>query len=198
MSAAGKLPIHECVITTLSADGLPHVAPMGVRYDNHRVLLMPFRPSKTLDNILATGHAVLNLLTDARVFAGCVTGRREWPLAPAEHIPGRRLRGALRHVELRLAEHREDPQRPLLVLRQLHAATHSHFAGLNRAQAAVVEGAVLVSRLRMLPPEKIDAELAYLQIAIDRTAGPQEQEAWGWLLEAVAHHRSRASPETLS
>ena len=41
----------------------------------------------------------------------------------------------------------------------------------------------------MLPPEKIDAELRYLQIAIDKTAGPHEREAWSWLMERIAAHR---------
>ena len=68
--------IYETVVTTLSPAGEPHVAPMGVRYHGTRVVLMPFRPSTTLANIEATGCAVLNLLTEVRVFAGCVTGRR--------------------------------------------------------------------------------------------------------------------------
>ena len=37
----------------------------------------------------------------------------------------------------------------------------------------------------MLPRDKIEAEMAYLTIAIDKTAGPAEQEAWGWLMERV-------------
>jgi hypothetical protein len=68
--------IYETVVTTVSAEGVPHVAPMGVRYQDEQVVLMPFKPSATHDNIVATGHAVLNLLTDTRVFAGCVTGRK--------------------------------------------------------------------------------------------------------------------------
>lgn len=186
--------IFETVVTTQSPDGVPHVAPMGVRYQDERVVLMPFKPSTTLANILATRYAVLNLVTDTRVFAGCVTGRREWPLAPAQRIAGQRLACALRHVELQLAEHVDDAQRPVLRMARVHEASHADFLGLNRAQAAVVEGAVLVSRLHMLSLEKIDSEMAYLQIAIDKTAGPGEHEAWGWLREAVAAHRKKAAP----
>ncbi len=186
--------IFETVVTTQSPDGVPHVAPMGVRYQGERVVLMPFKPSTTLANILATRSAVLNLVTDTRVFAGCVTGRREWPLAPAQRIAGQRLACALRHVELQLAEHVDDAQRPVLRMARVHEASHADFLGLNRAQAAVVEGAVLVSRLHMLSLEKIDSEMAYLQIAIDKTAGPGEHEAWGWLREAVAAHRKKAAP----
>ena len=64
------------------------------------------------------------------------------------------------------------------------------FRGFNRAQAAVVEAAILVSRLHMLPAEKIDREMAYLAIAIDKTAGPAEREAWSWLVERIEQFRS--------
>jgi uncharacterized protein len=181
--------IYETVVSTLAADGRAHVAPMGVRYLGDRVVLMPFKPSTTHDNIAATGHAVLNILTDTRVFAGCVTGRREWALLPTEKIPGVRLASALSHVELQLAERIDDAQRPVLRMARVHEVVHSSFAGFNRAQAAVIEGAVLVSRLHMLPPHKVDSEMTYLQIAIDKTAGPGEREAWGWLVDAVQRHR---------
>ena len=190
--------IYETVVSTVARDGTPHVAPMGVRYRRTEtgsdVILMPFKPSTTLANIVADGHAVLNIVTDTRVFAGSVTGRRAWPLQPAEHIAGVRLACALNHVELALAELHDDPQRPVLRMARVFEAQHAPYIGFNRAQAAVIEGAVLVSRLHMLPAAKVDAEMSYLQIAIDKTAGPEEHEAWGWLTEAVARHRATAQP----
>ena len=184
--------IYETVVTSVSRDGVPHVAPMGVRYVHDQVVLMPFKPSTTLDNITATGHAVLNLLTDTRVFAGCVTGRKVWPLLPVGDAGGMRLAAALGHVELRLAERHADVQRPVLHMARVFEATHAPFIGFNRAQTAVLEGAILISRLHLLPAAKIDTEMAYLQIAIDKTAGAAEREAWGWLLEALAQHRGAA------
>jgi uncharacterized protein len=185
--------IYETVVSTVSPAGQPHVAPMGVRYEGGSVVLMPFNPSTTHDNIVASGHAVLNIVVDTRVFAGCVTGRKAWPLVAADRIPGMRLQAALSHVELRLADRVDDVQRPRLHMARVHEAQHAPFVGFNRAQAAVLEGAVLVSRLHMLPPAKIDTEMAYLQIAIDKTAGPAEHEAWGWLIDAVARHRKDKS-----
>jgi uncharacterized protein len=184
--------IYETVISTVAPDGTPHVAPMGIRYQRDEVILMPFKPSATLANIVANGHAVLNIVTDTRVFAGSVTGRRSWPVQPAERIAGLRLRCALRHVELALAELHDDAQRPVLRMARVFEAEHAPYIGFNRAQAAVIEGAVLVSRLHMLPAAKVDAEMRYLQIAIDKTAGPEEHEAWGWLTDAVARHRAAA------
>jgi len=185
--------IFETLVTTVGIDGRVHFAPMGARYDGDEVVLMPFKPSATLDNILASGCAVLNLTTDVRVFAGCVTGRCEWPTLPADRIAGERLASVLAHVELRLLRCDDDPQRPVLHLGRVCERTHAPFPGCNRAQAAVIEGAVLISRLRLLPPEKINDEMAYLQIAIDKTAGPSEREAWSWLTAAVTQFRSTPS-----
>jgi hypothetical protein len=56
----------------------------------------------------------------------------------------------------------------------------------------VIEAAILVSRLHMLPREKVEAEMAYLEIAVGKTAGPQEQEAWNWLSEKVRLHYAGA------
>ena len=63
---------------------------------------------------------------------------------------------------------------------------HAPFQGFNRAKAAVLELAILVSRLDRLPRSKIEAELAYLTIAIEKTAGAAEREACDWLMERVA------------
>jgi hypothetical protein len=187
--------IFETIVTTCSQSGRVHVAPMGVRYAGDDVVLKPFRPSATLENVLTTRSAVLNLVDDVRVFAGCVTGRREWPVVELEPpLPWRavRLEGALNHVMLRLENSDDDPERPTLRMRRSSEAIHAPWRGFNRAQAAVIEGAVLVSRLRMLPREKVEAEMRYLQIAIDKTAGPIEREAWDWLCEAAARYAAAA------
>jgi hypothetical protein len=181
--------ITETVVTTVSPEGEVHVAPMGIREVEGRVLLAPFKPSRTLDNVLAARRAVVNLTDDVRVFAGCVTGRRDWPTAPAGNAGGRRLRDTLTHRELEIDTVEDDDLRPRIWCREVDRGVHGPFAGFNRAQAAVLEAAVLVSRLHMLPAEKIESEVDYLTIAIEKTAGPREREAWTWLMAAVAAWR---------
>ena len=75
----------------------------------------------------------------------------------------------------------------------LESGTHGAFMGFNRAQAAVIELAVLVSRLHMLPIEKINQEMQYLQIAIDKTAGERELQAWQWLVDRISNHLASQS-----
>jgi hypothetical protein len=99
-----------------------------------------------------------------------------------------RLTDALSHAELAVIDIKDDPQRPRLRCRVVRLVSHMPFQGFNRAQAAVLEAAILVSRLHMLPRDKIERDLAYLQTAVEKTAGPREIEAWSWLADKVAAH----------
>ena len=117
-----------------------------------------------------------------------------WPLEPADEIPGDRLASALAHVELVLDREDDDEMRPRLLCRPVYSATHRPFRGFNRAQAAVIEACILVSRLDMLAREKVQSEIDYLSIAIGKTAGPHEAEAWQWLMDRIATHYATQSP----
>jgi uncharacterized protein len=178
--------IIESIITSVAADGAAHIAPMGVIWRDGHPVLAPFRPSTTLDNLRRSGCAVINHTDDVRIFAGCLTGRRDWPLKPAEVIDGRVLQAALAHQELRVDRVEEDELRPRFHCRVVHEAAHGAFKGFNRAQAAVIEAAILVSRLTMLPRDKVEREMAYLEIAVSKTAGTREREAWDWLTQRIA------------
>lgn len=185
--------IHEAVITTLRADGAAHITPLGYREMDGQILLAPFVPSQTLENLRRHPEAVLNFTTDVRVMAGALTGRRDWPVVAATRVAVPRLAGALAHTELRVVRLEDDPQRPRFWCEPVHSATHAPFRGFNRAQSAVLELAILVSRLDWLPPEEVSESMAGLARAIEKTAGPAEQEAWRWLADAVAAHpRHRA------
>lgn len=183
--------IHEILLVTRNADGSPHIAPMGLRERDGLCLIAPFHPSRTLDNLLRDRCASINTTDDVRIYAGCLTGRRDWPMRRCTKIVGTRLEQALNHREVEVVRVEQDEQRPRFFCRIVHAEHHRPFAGHNRAQAAVLELAILVSRLAMLPADKIDSEIAYLQIAMDKTAGPKEHEAWDWLMQRVESHRTR-------
>ena len=105
------------------------------------------------------------------------------------------LQSALAHRRSQVDEVEEDEQRPRFRCRVVHEAAHAPFRGFNRAQAAVIEAAILVSRLHMLPRDKIEREMAYLEIAVGKTAGPREREAWAWLTARIAAFYRDAAAE---
>jgi uncharacterized protein len=178
--------IRETIVITTGRDGRAHIAPLGLIAEGDDWIIAPFRPSATLDNLETVPFATASHTDDVRVFAGCLTGRRAWPTMDADVVPVHRLADALTHMELAVAEVTADPQRPHFRCRVVRTAQHAPFQGFNRAQAAVIEAAILVSRLSMLPRERIERELAILKSAVEKTAGPREQEAWSWLMDKVA------------
>ena len=187
--------IRECIVITQSKTGAVHIAPLGLIEEGEHLVIAPFRPSLTLDNLRENPFAVANYTDDVLVFAGCLTGRRDWPTKPATKVPGAVLQQSLAHAELQVVAVLEDEQRPRFRCAVIHEETHRPFHGFNRAQAAVVEAAILVSRLHMVPAEKIEREIGYLQIAIDKTAGPRERQAWDWLMERIADHKTKTATE---
>lgn len=187
--------IRETIVTTCNADGLVHIAPIGLIEDGVGWIIAPFRPSTTLDNLRATPYAVANFTDDVLIFASCLTVKRDWPTHPAAQVPGVVLDAACAHVELKVERVEEDELRPRFHCAIVHEASHAPFKGFNRAQSAVIEAAILTSRLHRLKREKIESELAYLQIAVEKTGGPREHEAWRLLVEKIEEHFKHVSPE---
>jgi hypothetical protein len=185
--------IVETIVTTTSETGDVHIAPLGLIQDGAHWIIAPFKPSKTLENLRTNPFAAASHTDDVRVFAGCVTGRKDWPLIAASKIKGGRLATCLAHWELQVDKIVEDDLRPRFFCKILHQEQHAAWEGFSRAQAAVLELAVLTTRLKMLPPEKVENELKYLEIAISKTAAPREEEAWGWLMEKIAAWRGTLS-----
>lgn len=182
--------IVETIITTTTAAGEVHVAPLGLIQDGAHWIIAPFKPSRTLDNLRAQPYFAASHTEDVRVFAGAVTGRKTWPTVGATKIKGARLAACVSHWELAVERVVEDDLRPRFVGRIVHQETHAPWHGFNRAQAAVLELAVLTTRLDRLAADKIESELKYLEIAISKTAGANETEAWGWLMAKIEAWRA--------
>ncbi len=186
--------IRETILTTISAAGDVHIAPLGIIEAGEHWMVAPFRPSTTLENLEANGIAVANYTDEARIFAGCLTGRKDWPVTAIEGCPVPRLEAALSHDVLEVVSTMQDETRPRLTCRVASSATHRPYKGMNRAKAAVLEAAILASRLHMLPSEKIEDEIVYLKIAIDKTAGDDERQAFDWLLTRIIDHLASVEP----
>lgn len=181
--------IQEVIVTTQNARGTTHIAPMGIHLVDNEFIILPFRPSTTLNNIIELNTAVINYCDDVRIFAGCLTGKRDWPLSPTNKITGHYISAALAHRELEVLRIEEDETRPKIFCRTIHSVNHTPFQGFNRAQFAVLEAAILVSRLKILPLEKIATEIDYLSIGLHKTAGDKELEAWDWLMQLIEQYK---------
>ena len=114
--------IRETILTTVGADGHLHITPIGIIADEDGWIIAPFRPSTTLDNLRAVPFAVANHTDDVRIFAGCLTGRHEWPTRASDNVPVPRLTAALAHAELAVIGITEDEQHLKEAARRLRLA----------------------------------------------------------------------------
>lgn len=180
--------IREMIVITCDAMGNPNIAPLGLIEETNGFVIAPFHPSRTLENLRVRPFLTASVTDDVRIFAGCLTDRRDWPLLHALQGDGYYLKCALAHRELEVIRVENDVVRPRFHCQVTHEVTHHPAPGFNRAQAAVIEAAILVSRLGVLEEEKIRREMSYLSVAINKTAGPRESEAWGWLTAKIDAH----------
>jgi hypothetical protein len=184
--AARAAPILETVVTTINPDGSVNCAAMGVEWGEGRIVIKPYRGTRTLRNLRATGAAVVNVTDDILLFSQAALGDPHPPTRRAASIDGAILDDACSWREVRVEAIDESAQRARVDTVVVDGGTGREFLGLNRARHAVLEASILASRARMLPAEEIAAELRRLQVLVDKTAGPREREAMAYVTKALA------------
>lgn len=182
--------VLEGLITTLDAGGAMHLAPMGPHIDRdmQSFLLRPFPSSQTYQNLCAHGEGVLHVTDDVLLLARAAIGAVE---SPPPHRPATRVRGfvltdACRAFEFRVRSLDPSEQRVRITCEVVHAETLRDFFGFSRAKHAVVEAAILATRVHLLPAADIAAEFTRLAVLVDKTGGDQEHAAFTLLRDHVA------------
>jgi uncharacterized protein len=180
--------IIEVIVTTRASDGSINVAPMGVEWPDAptHLILKPFLDTTTFRNLQATGVAVVNLTDDVRIFARAAIGNPAEPTVPATKVAGVILAETCSWYEVEVARVDATPPRARVETRVVHHGARHEFLGFNRARHAVLEAAILATRLHLIPHDEVRAELGRLQVLVDKTAGAREREAWTLLTNYVA------------
>ena len=177
--------IIETIVTSMAEDGAVNVAPMGVEWGDHVIVLKPFLETTTYRNLLATGAAVVNLTDDVRLFATAAISNPQYPTVPATVVRCVVLADCCSWREVNVRSVDSTPPRSRIETEVVHRGVRREFIGFNRARHAVLEAAIYATRLHLLPRTFIESELARLQVIVDKTAGPDELEAMALLAEYV-------------
>ena len=176
-------------LLTMSAAEDVHIAAMGPEVADFRsmtqLILKPFQGSRTNDLLTAHPEGVFHLSDNVLLFALAVTGvSHERPqMHPADTVKGWILEDACEAFEFRIGQADTTGERC-----RLHAHIQkSHlirpFRGFNRAAHAVIEAAILFSRLHLLDPEEVQHQLETLQSLVTKTAGEQERQAFDLIFD---------------
>jgi hypothetical protein len=187
--AEGELMILEGIVTSQNAAGELNVAPMGPVVDTSMstLLLRPFQSSLTYANLKEHPQGVLHVTDDVLLLAKAAIGRLEADPATiaAEKIRGRVLASACRWYEFEVEELDDAEERTRIVCRVVHSGRLRDFFGFNRAKHAVLEAAILATRVHILPAQEIRDQFAALKTPVEKTAGPDEQSAFDLLTQFI-------------
>ena len=183
--AARAAPIIETVVTTINPDGSVNCGAMGVEWGERRIVIKPYRGTRTLRNLRATEVAVVNLTDDILLFSQAALGDPHPPTRPAAGVEGAVLDDACSWREVRVESIDDAGPRGRVSTVVVGSGTGREFLGLNRASHAVLEASILASRARLLEAAEIRAELRRLQVLVDKTAGPREREAMAYVTRRV-------------
>lgn len=189
--------ILESIVTTLGPGGELNVAPMGPVVDEGltRFLLRPFQTSTTFRNLQAHPEGVIHVVDDVLLIARAAIGAlaEPPPTRPARVVRGRVLQEACRSFEFRVLACDASQPRSEISVEIVHTDTHRDFWGFNRAKHAVLEAAILATRLHLLPADEVRAELRRLESPVQKTAGPRELEAFALVQAYVARQLGDAA-----
>ncbi len=191
--------ILEGIVTTLNVDGSVNVSPMGPIVDDalDRLWLRPFHTSTTYRNLKRTGRGVFHVTDDVELLAQAAVGQPS-PLPRFQATPAGDeliLAEACRWYAFEIESLDDAEERTNIVTRVTDRGVLRDFLGFNRAQHAVLEAAILATRIHLTGSATILAEFDRLQIAVDKTGAAAEQRAMAFLRTHVARVAEQAGQQ---
>jgi uncharacterized protein len=174
--------ILEGLVTTRDAEGHVNLAPMGPIVDQSmsRLLLRPFQTSRTFQNLKEHPQGVFHVVDDALLLAQAAIDRIDpFPeTSPAEMIAGDVIQSACRWYEFTIESFDDRSDRAELTAQVVHSGRIRDLFGFNRAKHAVVEAAILATRVHLIPRAELLQSFETLRPAVTKTGGPREAQAF--------------------
>ena len=195
--------ILEGIVTTRNDSGEINVSPMGPVADRKvaNLRLRPFNTSTTYQNLKRERCGVFHVTDDVALLAKCAIGRLpdaipildELPILAGadsstemlEKLTGLVLADACRWYAFEVSSLDDSAERVEIECRVLNHGRLRDFLGWNRAMHAVLEAAILATRVTILPPAEIEAQLEPLATIVAKTASQRERDAFQVLRQYI-------------
>jgi uncharacterized protein len=180
----------EGIVTTLNADGDSHIAPMGPIVDAGftQLLLRPYRASTTYQNLKRIRQGVLHVTDDVEMFArAAVSQLTPLPkMIAATAVKGQIIADACRWYAFRVDSIDDRQERTEITATVVDQGRIRDFLGFNRAKHAVIEAAILATRVQFVGTSVVKSELDRLLVIVEKTGGHQERSAFAFLQTYVS------------
>ncbi len=182
--------IIEGLCTTTNPDGTINIAPMGpiVNEELTTFLFRPFQSSTTFQNLKAADCGVFHVTDDVDMIARAAIGElEETPeLLPAKEVDGKVITSACRWYEFTVVSIDESNQRSEITTKLKHVGHLRDYWGLNRARNAILEAAIVATRLHILDANDVQTQMQQLEVIVQKTANAADAETFEFLKTYVA------------
>ena len=189
--------IVEGLVTTLDQQGMLNVAPMGpvIHGDFSRLTLRPFQGSTTCNNLTASDYGVFHVVDRTDVIARAAVSRlTELPeTEDARQVSGRVLIDCCRWFEFRIVHRDLTDMRTVMEAEVVHCQERRPFFGFNRARNAIIEAAILATRLHLTGRDSVMTAFEQLESAVEKTGGAEELESFAMLKQYVKDYAETGS-----
>ena len=177
--------IIESIVSTVSKRRSVNFAPFGIRKEKKEIIISPYIPSTTLNNLRSTGNASINYTDDATFFVNCLLGKKNFQKKKCSKINCYFLKDALAHDEVVVESVKENKVRPIFKCKIINQEEHKRFEGFNRARNSLIEACILASRVKILKKKQILKELEGLKNSVEKTAGIKERKSWNLISKFI-------------
>jgi hypothetical protein len=170
--------IIETILSTLDETGKPNFAPMGLIWGEESMTVRPFRNTRTCRNLLSSGYGVANLTDDVLAFVQCGLYQAELPHFQAKVVPGVVFQRTCLWLEMAVVSRGGGDDRAELRCRVLHEGRQRDFWGFCRARNAIIEAAILATRLALYDHKTVIERMLWYREIVDKTGGETERRAF--------------------
>lgn len=188
--------ILEGIVTSYNEDGTVNISPMGPIVDQHvrQFIFRPYSTSTTYQNLKRTGRGVFHITDDVLLFAQAALGQPN----PQPALDGLLLADACRWYTFEIESLDDSQERTHIVANTVDQGRNRDFLGFNRAKHAVLEAAILATRVHLLPAQQIMAEMERLKSPLEKTGSATELKAFTFLRDYLDDAMRRNNEESLT
>lgn len=176
--------ITEAIVTTASGAGIPNAAPMGIVRKDGRFFIRMFTDTATFKNVSDTGYLVANFTADPRIYAtSAFEGLAPEAFRFEEGMVPPRLKDAAGWAYFKCQVTDVVALEPISL--EIVRCTPPVF---NRAFAAIVEAAIVGTRLRFYRGDEGRKKIEEYETIVKKCGGPEDIEAMRILKEILGIH----------
>jgi hypothetical protein len=170
--------IVETIFSTLDQNGKPNFAPMGLVWGDKFVIVRPYRDTQTCRNLFSGRYGVANVCDDILAYVQCALYDAILPHFPAQAGSGVIFSNACFWREVEAVSFGGTTERAEVRCQVIAEGQKRQFLGFRRASNAVIEAAIVATRLNIYNHGTLTEKMAQYEDIVKKTGDDADRQAF--------------------